>query len=92
MSSGRTEANRKGITFEINHNNVVGRFYLAHIDGDGLNGDRILMKMTADAAHYPDNLSSSTSVVITKEYTKVLSHWFRHAADIMDEWYKKETE
>jgi len=88
VSSGRTSSDKKVVSFEINHNSVIGSFRLAHLDGNELNPDKILMQMTSQAYNGVDSTDNSTSVIITKEYTRVLSHMFRHMADVMDEWYK----
>ena len=89
MSSGYTAPDKKLVTFEINHGRVIGRFTLAHLDGNELNPDKILMKMDTQYAGCPDATTSSTSVIITKDYTMVLSHMFRRMADVVDEWYKE---
>ena len=93
MSSGNVSADRKTITFEINENRVVGSFVLSHLDSDQLNPDRIYMSMHTQSAFGVGSSSSNhTSVIIHKRNTKVLSHFFRHMADVMDEWYKEEDE
>ena len=90
MSSGKISADEKSLSFEINCNNVVGEFVLVHIDGDELNKPRIMMKMRTQSVNSPNSTENSTSVIITKEYTKVLSHFFKSAAEVMDNWYKEE--
>jgi hypothetical protein len=93
MSSGYISPDKKTVTFEVNVGVIVGRFTLHHIDGDKLNNDRILLKMTNQAvrtgASGAESAESSTSVIVNKDYTKILSHFFRSAADVMDEWYKQ---
>jgi hypothetical protein len=90
MSSGFTAKDKKLISFEINHGRVMGEFTLAHLDGNELNPDKIMMQLRTQYAGGPDATSNSMSVIITKDYTQVLSHMFRHMADVMDEWYEKE--
>lgn len=91
MSSGKISEDGKTVSFEINNNRVVGNFILHHMDGDESNPDRIVMRMeTRSAFSVGAESSSQNSVIIDKSKTKVLSHIFRHMADVMDEWYKEE--
>lgn len=90
MSSSHISEDNKTISFEINSGGVVGRFMVHHLDGDELNPNKILMRIDSNGGSGIGNLSSSMSVVILKDNTQILSHFFRHAADVMDEWYKKE--
>lgn len=89
MSSSRITSDKKTITFDLTHNHIVGTFMLSFLNGNVLNPDKILMRMDTQSSNGCDSSSNSTSVVISKDYTKVLSHFFRHAADLMDEWYKE---
>jgi hypothetical protein len=91
MSSGKIQ--EKMVHFEVNSNGVVGELYIFHIDGDGLNPDKIYMKMaTQTAAGNGVSSSNTTSIVIPKTQTKVLANWFREAAKIADEWYKEKND
>ena len=86
MSSGKIQ--EKSVYFEVNSNGVVGEFFIAQIDGDEWNLDKIIMKMTTQTANHPSSSTSSTSVTIPKSHTMVLANWFREAATMMDKWYK----
>jgi len=90
MSSGNISEDGKTVTFEISNNRVFGSFVLHHMDGDESNPDRILMRMHTRSVLGLEESSSHNSVIIDKSKTKVLSHIFRHMADVMDEWYKEE--
>lgn len=90
MSSGKISEDRKSISFELNSNQMVGHFTLAHIDGDELNPDKIYMKLDTQIIHNTTSVNNTNGMVIDKRYAKVLSHWFKHAAELMDEWYNKD--
>ena len=91
MSSGKIQ--EKMVYFEVNSNGVMGELYIFHIDGDGLNPDKIYMKMTTQtSAGSGVSSSNTTSIVIPKTHTKVLANWFREAAKITDEWYKEKND
>lgn len=90
MSSGRISEDRKTISFELNSHQMVGHFTLAHVDGNELNPDKIYMKLDTQIVHYTTNVNNTNSIMIDKRYAKVLSSWFKHAAELMDEWYKEE--
>lgn len=59
---------------------------------DGLNPDKIFINFDTQYTQYSgmNSVRNNNRIIIDKRYTKVLSHWFRHAADVMDEWYKNE--
>lgn len=89
MSSGKIE--EKAVYFEINCNGVLGSFTLSLIEGDDINPDKVLMKMSSTTNGGSGSSASSTNAVfIPKSQTKVLSHFFKHAAEVMDTWYKDE--
>ncbi len=67
----------------------MGHFTLAHLDGDELNPDKIFIELQTKSFHDTTNVINSNSIVVRKEYARVLSHWFKHAAELMDEWYKE---
>lgn len=90
MSSGRISPDRKTISFELNSHDMVGHFTLAHIDGDDLNPDKIYMRLDTQIIHDTTSVNNTNSIMINKQYAKVLSHWFKHAAELMDEWYAKD--
>lgn len=87
MSSGKLDD--KYITFEINSNRIFGRFTLLKIDGDDSNPDRVRMSLHAESYQHPDSLVSECSVMIDKRKTRVLSGFFRDAADILEKWYEE---
>jgi len=87
VSSGRLDD--KVVTFEINHNRIVGRFALTKTDADGYNPDRIRMSLNAESYQHPDVLVSTVSVMINKNHTKILAGFFRDAANVMEKWYKE---
>lgn len=89
MSSGNIDKN--SISFDLTSGGIVGVFNLIKIEGNELNPDKILLKMTSRAVG-ANHCSSdnSTSVIIDKANTKVLAHFFRQAADLMNDWYAKE--
>lgn len=91
MSSSKIQ--EKLVYFEVNSNGVMGELYIYHIDGDGLNPDKIYMKMTTQTSSGSGvSSSNTTSISIPKAQTKVLANWFREAAEIADEWYKDKTD
>ena len=89
MSSGKISEDRKSISFELNSNQMVGHFTLSHIDGNDLNPDKIHMMLSTQVVHDTTSVNSTNGITIDKRYTKVLSHWFRHAAELVDEWHKQ---
>lgn len=90
MSSGKISPDRKSISFELNSDQMVGHFTLAHIDGNDLNPDKIYMKLDTQIIHNTTSVNNTNGIMIDKRYAKVLSHWFKHTAELMDEWYKEE--
>lgn len=89
MSSGKLSEDRKTISFELNSNQMAGCFTLSHVDGDELNPDKIYMKLDTLIVHNTTSINNTNGIMIDKQHAKVLSHWFRHAAELMDEWYKQ---
>ena len=89
MSSGHTSKDRKTIGFDLTSSNMTGYFLLSHLDGNELNPDKILMQLSTNSASSGNTISCKNSIIIDKNQTIVLSHMFRHMADLMDEWYKK---
>ena len=87
MSSGYISEDKKLISFEINHSRIQGRFTIAQIDGNEANIDRVLLKFHTQSANYPDSMECTNSVIITKDYSKVLASIFRKIADTMDDWF-----
>jgi len=90
MSSGKISPDRKSISFDLTDHQMVGHFTLSHIDGNDLNPDQIHMKLNTHNSHNTTSVTNTNSIMIDKRYAKVLSHWFKHAAELMDEWYKDE--
>ena len=90
MSGGRISEDRRSITFELNSNQMVGYFTLAHVDGNELNPDKIYMKLDTQIIHATTSVNNTNGIMIDKRYARVLSHWFKHAAELMDEWYKED--
>lgn len=90
MSSGRISEDRRSITFELNSNQMVGYFTLAHMDGNGLNPDKIYMKLDTQIIHNTTSVNNTNGIMIDKQHARVLSHWFKHAAELMDEWYMED--
>ena len=92
MSSGRISDDRKTVTFDINLNRIVGLFTLTHMDKHpdiDHDKDRIMMRMEIrDAKDINAQMYTSRHVIIDKDYTKILSHFFRKVADVMEEWYE----
>lgn len=89
MSSGKISTDRKSISFELNSHNMVGHFTLAHVDGNDLNPDKIYMKLDTQIIHGTTSVNNTNGIMIDKQYARVLSHWFRHAAELMDEWFEE---
>ena len=90
MSGGRISEDRRSITFELNSNQMVGYFTLAHVDGNELNPDKIYMKLDTQIIQATTSVNNTNGIMIDKRYARVLSHWFKHAAELMDEWYKED--
>ncbi len=88
MSSGKIQD--KSVYFEVNSNGIVGEFFIAQLDGDEFNPDKIIIKMMTQSGGHGASSTNSTSVTIPKSHTQVLANWFREAAKAMDEWYKEE--
>lgn len=89
MSSGKISTDRKSISFELNSHNMVGHFTLAHVDGNELNPDKIYMKLDTQIIHGTTSVNNTNGIMIDKQYARVLSHWFKHAAELMDEWFEE---
>ena len=89
MSSGKISTDRKSISFELNSHNMVGHFTLAHVDGNDLNPDKIYMKLDTQITHATTSVNNTNGIMIDKQYARVLSHWFKHAAELMDEWFEE---
>lgn len=89
MSSGKISQDRKSISFELNSHNMVGHFTLAHVDGNELNPDKIYMKLDTQIIHGTTSVNNANSIMIDKQYAKVLSHLFKHAAELMNEWFEE---
>ena len=90
MSSGRISEDRKSIMFELNSNGMAGHFVLAHIGGNELNPDKIYMKLDTQIIHGTTSVNNTNGIMIDKRYAQVLSHWFKHAAELMEEWYMED--
>lgn len=90
MSSGKISSDRKSISFDLTDHQMVGHFTLSHIDGNDLNPDKIYMKLDTHIIHNTTSVNNTNGIMIDKRYAKVLSHWFKHAAEVIDEWYKVE--
>ena len=89
MSKGTISDDRKTLTFECNLGGVCCIFTIHHMDStDELNPDKIFISFDTQYSGM-NSVRNINRIVIDKRYTKVLSHWFRHAADVMDEWYKE---
>ena len=91
MSGGSISEDRKIVCFEVNLNGMICHFTLNHIDStDELNPAKIHINLRTEAHRFGSTVISRNCMIIDKNYTKILSHWFRYTADVMDEWYKDE--
>jgi hypothetical protein len=75
---------------DVGEKTFLRDFNLAHIDGNELNPDKIYMKLDTQIIHNTTSVNNTNGIMIDKRSAKVLSHWFRHAAELMDEWYKED--
>ena len=89
MSSGFISKDRQIAQFEVNHNNIQGQFTLTllPLEFDVSGEPRVSLKLTTQSSQFPDSMMCTNSVIITKNYTKVLANIFREMAVLMDEWY-----
>jgi len=92
MSSGYISEDGKTVSFEVNLGGKVGTLTLVHVDRNPeveKSQDRIMLKFTTqDVSDVPDaQITTTNTVIINKNYTKILSHFLRKAADTIENWY-----
>lgn len=90
MSSGKVSDN--GSSFEVNLHGSAGIFSINKFPGDDLTPEKLVIRLNTSTNTDGTSTESTNRIIIDKRYTKVLSHWFRQTADLMDKWYTEETE
>ena len=95
MSRARFSEDGKEVLIECNYGRKVAFFILKHLDKNPeieTDNDRIMLKyQIRDVSDINSQLYVDNHIIIKKEYTAVLSHVFRTIADVMDDWYKKDS-
>lgn len=91
MSSGSISEDRKTLSFELNLNGVCAHFVIAHVDANDEHNmpSKICVSLTTRTARLGASITSTNQIIIDKSHAKVLSHWFKHTSEVMDEWFEE---